>query len=344
MLKAVGIIAIVLHNYFHLLPGAARENEFAFSADRFPHFLALAADPLRVVQASFAYLGHYGVQLFIFLSGYGLALRYWDGSARRGFLRSRIGKIYPTFLLSLGLYFLLKLIQDGPAGLADFLGRRGDDLLFTALGVLTLIPGRDLPPVGPWWFLPFIMQLYCIWPGLAACARRFGRPGLVLLAAIGLVLVARGPGLFDVNLLMTPLGHLPELALGIAVARFGSLPGTAVAAVAAGLFIAGNPSRALWPLCPVAILIVMLWAYRRAAPALRRSRLLLWIGEISMPLFFVNGYLRGLFWTWGRTGVWYLQFAGGIATLAVSIAVAYGIWRLERGLMAPMRSIRPTAA
>jgi peptidoglycan/LPS O-acetylase OafA/YrhL len=344
ILKAVGIIAIVLHNYFHLLPDAAVQNEFGFVGGRFARALLLAADPRQFVQASFSYFGHYGVQLFIFLSGYGLALRYWKAADRRGFLRSRIAKLYPTFALVLGLYFLLKLIQDGPGGLADFLGREGDELLLTALGVLTLVPGYGLPPVGPWWFLPFIMQLYLIWPGLAALARRYGPTGLFVLSALAIGQIMWNQSPFRINLLMLPIGHLPELALGIAWARFGGRVTPTIGAIAAVVFLLGNLIGPLWPLSATAVLLLMLWVYGWTAPMLRRSRLLRLVGEISMPMFFLNGYLRGLFWGIGRTNVWYFQLAGGLATLVTTAAVAYGIWLLERRLMARTPPVRAQPA
>jgi peptidoglycan/LPS O-acetylase OafA/YrhL len=176
VLKGIGILAIVLHNYFHLLPSAATENEFNFNPERFRHFLAVAADPHQTIQALFAYFGHFGVQLFIFLSAYGLALKYWTVPSWHRFVWSRIRKIYPTWFLVLGVYLLLKLVQDGPAHLAAFLQRQGDELVLTTLGVITLLPGYRLPPVGPWWFLPFIMQFYCLWSVLTWFTRRFGGP------------------------------------------------------------------------------------------------------------------------------------------------------------------------
>lgn len=336
ILKAIGILAIVLHNYFHLLPGAATENEFDFDPQRVQYFLAVVPDPRQVIQAVFSYLGHFGVQIFIFLSAYGLAMKYWTVPSWRAFVGGRLRKIYPMWFLTLGLYLLLKLVQDGPTGLASFLGQQGDELVLTTLGVLTLIPGYGLPPVGPWWFLPFIVQFYCVWTLLAWFARRFGGMGLALLSVAGVVLtMSYGRTLgqyYPIALLTTPLGHLPELCLGIAAARFGLRIGPAVVLVAAVSFLVGNVTAWWWPLTHVSVLVLMLYAYQQTAPWLRRSNVLAWIGSISMPLFFVNGFLRGIFWPLGRTGVWYLQLAGGVGVLLLAGGVAYGLSFLERRL------------
>lgn len=41
-------------------------------------------------------------------------------------------------------------------------------------GISNILPGFGLPPVGPWWFIPFIMQFYAIWPMLRRLTNKFG--------------------------------------------------------------------------------------------------------------------------------------------------------------------------
>jgi peptidoglycan/LPS O-acetylase OafA/YrhL len=345
VLKAIGILTIVLHNFFHLLPAAATENEFDFDPRRFRYFLTLVQEPQHTIQALLAYFGHFGVQLFIFLSAYGLAAKHWTVPSWSGFVWSRVKKIYPMWFLVLGLYLLLKLVQDGPVGLGHFLQSQGDELVLTTLGVITLLPGYGLPPVGPWWFLPFIIQFYCIWSLLGWFARRFGGAGLVILSTVCLgITMAFGATVgsrYGGTLLTTPVGHMPELCLGIASARFGLRLGPATALAAAGFFLLGNLSMWFWPLTYISALVLLLFAYQRAPEWLRRARALEWIGGVSMALFFVNGYLRGLFWPVGRSGVWYLQLGGGLGAALVSLAVAYALTEVERRITAPRRVPRP---
>jgi len=348
VLKGIAIMAIVFHNFFHLLPRAATENEFDFDPRRFRYFLGVVDDPTNTVQALFSFLGHFGVQLFIFLSAYGLALKYWHTPSWSGFVWSRIRKIYPTWFLALGLYLLLKLVQDRPAGLWDFLQRQGDELVLTMLGVLTLLPGFGLPPVGPWWFLPFIVQFYVVWRLLASFTRRFGGAGLLILSTLSLgVTVAFAETLsrdYEISLLTTPVGHLPELALGIACARLGLRLGPVSAIAAAAFFVLGNLDAWFWPLTYISALVMLLYAYPWVSGTLRNSRVLVWIGEVSMPLFFVNGFLRGPFWAASSSGVWYVQLAAGLAFALASLGVAYMLWVVERRLVAPERPSKPLPA
>src|SRR4051812_43734901 len=71
ILKALAIMAIVFHNFFHVAV-KVHENEFDFDPARFSVFLQTVRHPSLSIQALFAFYGHYGVQIFIFLSAYGL--------------------------------------------------------------------------------------------------------------------------------------------------------------------------------------------------------------------------------------------------------------------------------
>jgi peptidoglycan/LPS O-acetylase OafA/YrhL len=339
VLKAVGIVAIVLHNFYHKLPGTPRENEFDFNPERFQHFLSSVAVPQQAFQSLLSAFGHLGVQLFIFLSAYGLAIKYWSIPESRSFVWSRIKKIYPTFFLALALWLALKLMETRVIGFPSFLHKTGDDLVLTVLGVISLVPGYDLPPVGPWWFLPFIVQFYCIWRGLAAFSRRFGLGGLAALslASVAILMLFEAPlnQRYAINLLETPLGHLPELCLGVAYARFGARVGPVAALVALGVFIAGNLSALLWPLTFVSALAIMLYGYSLTGGALRNRRSLEWVADVSMPVFFVNGFLRGPFLALAaRFDVWYVDLLLGFCVVLFSLAVGYVLLRVEGRLSA----------
>jgi peptidoglycan/LPS O-acetylase OafA/YrhL len=342
VLKAVGILAIVLHNFYHRLPATPRENEFDFDPDRFQQFLSSVTHPQLAIQSFFSAFGHFGVQLFIFLSAYGLALKYWSIPGWGGFVWSRIKKIYPTYFLALALWLAVNFVETGLAGFPEFLRRTGDSLVLTTLALIDLIPGYHLPPVGPWWFLPFI-----IWGLLAAFSRRFRLIGLIMLsaAALALLLAFQVPlsEKWAINLLETPLGHLPELCLGIASARFGVRIGPAAALLAAALFIGGNIEAWLWPFTFLSALVLLLYGYRLTAGVLRNRRTLEWIAEVSMPVFFVNGFLRAPFVQVARRfDRWYADLLLGPCVVLASLAVGYLLMRVEERLTRP-RS-RETAA
>ena len=321
-LKGIAIACIALHNFYHLL-GPVKENEFEFDPGRFTVFLQAMQDPRQEIQAFFSFFGHYGVQIFIFLSAYGLTLRYWDTPESWGsFMWSRVKKIYPTFLLAI-LACVLYLGMPNPL---EMIRQNFGKIALTALGIETLIPGLSLPSVGPWWFVPFIMQFYALWPGLKRLETRFGVYALIALpcASLALIylvndaLVAR----WSINLKETPIGHMPSICLGIFAARYGWLPGRAAGLTGAALMIAGSAYRALWPLSFGGALLLALWLYRIAAPWLKGRAALTYLGIISMPLFLVNGFVRGPFLEIAWRHTWGYQLTLGFCSLGLSILIA----------------------
>ena len=333
VLKGIAILAIVLHNYLHLLI-PVHENEFTHDPARLAAFLGAMRDPRLAVQAVFSYWGHYGVQIFMFLSAYGLATRYWDRPMGWGsFIWSRVKKIYPTFLLAVLMWALfiggvVSLL--GPVGSVK---RNATALLLTFLGVENLVSGFGLPPVGPWWFLPFIMQFYCVWPALRRFGARFGVRGLILLCCVSVAVVDIANPVLDrrwqINLFETPLGHVPELCLGIAAARYGMLSKRWAGVAGVILFAAAMAIEPLRPVRFVGVLLFALWLYMLARDHMRHYRPLLYLGGCSMALFFVNGFTRYPFlvlaielntWFWGLlVGFFSAGFAVILAQIVATI-------------------------
>ena len=139
-LKGIAILAIVLHNYFHLI-SAVKEDEFSFDPARFHSLLGTIREPTEAIQALFSYFGHYGVQIFIFISAYGLALKYWDTRhSRMAFVRQRMKKLYPMFLSAIYWWPLFLILLAGPSGAVEILRVRFGSLLLTLAGIENLLP------------------------------------------------------------------------------------------------------------------------------------------------------------------------------------------------------------
>lgn len=334
-LKGMAILAIVLHNYFHLL-SPAKEDEFTFDPARFHTLLATLRQPTEAIQALFSYFGHYGVQIFIFLSAYGLAVKYWDTQESRvTFLWRRVRRIYPTFLTALLCWPLFLMLRDGPNLAVQILHASGVSLLLTILGVQNLVPHFDLPPVGPWWFIPFIMQFYFLWPDLRRWFQRRGVPGMVALAAACLLLtyfcndflVAR----WDINLLETPIGHMPEFCLGVAAARYSFSPSRRAVVLAAGVFLLSNLDAHFWLLSFSSFLVLMLAGYACVRPMVRQSPKLAVLGTLSMPLFLVNGYVRPLFVQLVVLNhFWLFELALSVTATMTAVWLATYLYKLEK--------------
>lgn len=76
-LRGIAILGIMLHNYCHWLGFAVKENEYTFSAGNAVQFwYKLTSFDHDILIHFFSFLGHYGVPVFLFVSGYGLVMKY----------------------------------------------------------------------------------------------------------------------------------------------------------------------------------------------------------------------------------------------------------------------------
>jgi peptidoglycan/LPS O-acetylase OafA/YrhL len=320
ILKGLAITAIVLHNFFHFV-SPAQENEFTFDQARFRLFLESVHQPPLAIQAIFSFFGHFGVQIFIFLSAYGLAKSYWDGLPRwTTFMAGRIRKLFPKFGLIVLPWFITFTIS---VGLFPATKRVGLELVLMFAGLSPLLPGYGLPPVGPWWFIPFIIQCYAIWPFLRRLTLRFGWPGLAVLSIVCVAFArAADPMLahWSVNLFLTPVGNMPVLCFGIVAARYPFRIDAPIAFSACAILMLGLVYVAIWPATFIAALLLALWLYRKTRERLRRCPLLERIGHYSCFIFLLNGIVRNEIVPFARSPASQLIFAFVNALLSFAIA------------------------
>jgi peptidoglycan/LPS O-acetylase OafA/YrhL len=342
ILKGLAIIAITLHNFFHVL-GPAHQNEFTFRSTRFPIFLHTVVQPSHTIQAFFAFFGHFGVQVFIFLSAFGLAKRHWDDqSSWPAFMWGRIKKLYPVIGLVVLPWLIIWFFGAGPE---RFVKEAGIETLLMLLGVSTIL-GFELPNVGPWWFIPFIMQFYALWLPLRALTKKSGWVGLTVLALFCLGLIYfLNPLLFrwHINLLATPIGRMKGLCLGIAAARYPIRMPFYLALLALIVLILGSMYYWLWPLTFMAALIVSLWAYVVLRDYWRRVPLLERLGRYSMLIFLLNGVVRLAFLPFAISpGTQLLYGAISAVVSFVCAAFIHEVFVVRLGVAGPTR-ISPRA-
>jgi peptidoglycan/LPS O-acetylase OafA/YrhL len=322
LMKGIGILLIIGHNFQYRVDGLPGVNEFVFAPENAVAFVdALRASPVSTPRLVLAFLGHYGVQLFIFLSAYGLARSFQKRvPTYREFLRSRVVKIYPTFLLAILAWAIWKGFPSGV----------GTSVLLKLSLISNLVPGEQLKLVGPWWFLPFIVQFYLLFPLLFRVPTR----GLVAasLAAFAFTVGMNETLLPDGYLYATPIGHLPEFCLGIWWARTSPArvhPGFALLAVLA--FLAGNVWQGAWYLTHVSVLLLVLFAWPAVSRVLSRAQTaVLFIGTISFELFLVNGFTRDPFLTWAReAGTEGAAWGYGALSFASALGVSLLLYALR---------------
>lgn len=166
-LRGIAIIGIFLHNFCHWLHGSIKENEFDFVAEnsqKMWNYFTQGIDAFAPLQF-LSFFGHYGVPIFLFLSGFGLVMKYERPGAKSV-------KVLPF----LG-YYWLKLFR------LMFLGYVIPTVLFVLMGAtpqswdevvaqLALVanmcfypnPGAAMPSgCGPYWFFGLMLEVYVVY-------------------------------------------------------------------------------------------------------------------------------------------------------------------------------------
>lgn len=164
-----------------------------------------------------------GVQLFILVSGFGLAWSLVNAPAApldaRTVYRRRLARIYPEWLtihILLGIAGTLSLLNDAPSVF-------GKDFCLSIIGI-RFLPSTLYAFSPPWWFFGLLVQLYLVFPLLWFGVRRLNPLRLFLLASLtGFGVRAIGLLVFDVYLDAWSRGaifitQLPIFALGIVMA------------------------------------------------------------------------------------------------------------------------------
>ncbi len=300
-MKGIAMLMILFHNFCHLIKPWNGENEFSFSYESTLFFIDLIKkNPENIVQYLFSFMGHYGVQLFVFLSGYGL-FTVWQNREVKWlqFMKQRLIKLYPAYLVTVLVYLLILTIKTGGLPSWVLLRLAIADLLF----IQSFVPGEAFRLVGPWWFFPMIVQLYMVFPLVMAAYRRWGLQALYLIGALAWLITLIVNPLLDhdkYNLNYFFIGHLAVFCLGMVLAGKETFQiRYSVIILAFIILIAGNLFSYVWPLTMLAaalLLSVLTRTLQHALTGYRRQRL--WIkgiGAHSLFIFLVHGFLRDPF-------------------------------------------------
>ena len=326
-LRGIAIIGIFLHNYCHWLGMAVKENEYTFTIANCRRLLEVMAQPdcnLPVHLLSF--FGHYGVPVFLFLSAYGLVLKYERqgnvAASRRpepsapAFVRYHFLKLFKMMIVGFVAFTIVDSITPGHWHYSVA------SILAQLAMVNNLMPDPDhvIWP-GPYWFFGLMLQLYIVYRLLLY--RRGWRPAVALVVVCWLLQAFCDPEGETLNRLRyNCIGGVLPFVLGLLFARHGRelkrgawLAVTLVSALAVFFF---SFSYQLWfwvPLfvCSFSVGLVKL------LPQAACGRMA-WVGGISAALFVMHPTLRKVFIYISRQGDIY---TGLLLYVIASVAVAW---------------------
>lgn len=296
--KGIAILMIVIHNYLHLIPGFGLENEAGFNPNnvrRFWEFI-MPFHWHESLSAIAGYIGHYGVQVFIFFSAYGLSIQVQKEAKKQTYFQylwPRLKKLY--FLLFFGIAVFLAIHFFSFGQFYEIERTLKETLmLVTSVGNFrnsTLYNNFS----GPFWFFGLMVQLYLIFPLVYKLVKKINIYLIFSVFFIMISILYYVDRKYDFSIMGTVFGHLPEVLLGIYFAQKGlTKPNVLLFISCIFLFVASQFYGTLFPFSFLTITIILLYLVETLKPFINNffPKTLIYIGEISMILFVVNGPLR----------------------------------------------------
>lgn len=302
ILKGIGILLIILHNFLHWTePFNSKENEFYFKADNVSDFFSsIAGNPFEFVNIFLSYFGSYGVQIFIFLSGYGLYLSFKNRPMPWSrFVIGRAKKLWCLLVVALIIQLVTNVLTYITIDAKLILS-----FLYKFLFVHILIPGEGMSYNGPLWFVGCIMQLYILFPFIYKMMEKYGLKAFLIICVFSYSIIYLSVyGIFSPNnvfILQNFPGHLPEFCLGILLAQRREVEIKWIYfPLSVVVFFAGAFLKPLFPFAFIAFSFMVFCLYQMSAQRSDNNgflgRLFAYFGGISMLLFATHSNIRWTF-------------------------------------------------
>lgn len=334
-LRGIAILGIVLHNYCHWLGMAVKENEYTFTmskADGIAHAIMNPSWDLPVHLLSF--FGHYGVPVFLFLSAYGLTMKYEIGGAEDKawrFIKTHFIKLFSMMIVGFAAFTMLDRITPGPHHYQLL------DVVTQLLLVNNLMPDPDhvIWP-GPYWFFGLMMQLYVVYR-LFLYKRHWGITVAFILICTLLQALCSPEGDTLNRLRYNFIGGMLPFGLGLLYGRLAETkwedkmrwkPDTRhvkiICATFAVLFLLAlvyywSFDFQSWLWVPMAVCLLCVLVVK-ILPA-KANDLLAWVGGISSAMFVCHPITRKIFIPISRQGDTY---TGLLLYMAATIVLSLG--------------------
>lgn len=314
-IKGLCIILIVMHNVLHLLT-AACENEFFFKLENVTFFLGNFWDsPFSLL---FSFYGWLGVSFFIFISGYGLSVKYGHDNLfswkwiEQHYLKL-ILLLFPAFLT-----YLLLILYKNPSYI-DYWHIKY--FVMEQLLLLNIVHPNLIQP-GVYWYLGLAFQFYLwfLW------FRRLSNKSLVLIALCSCLLVVFVPENYVSYVRHNSIGWMPEFVFGMLFARYSHV-------------VIGKYYRCIiFLLCILFVILFSLSKYTFFLSGLcfigillmirnyiAKSRILLYLGGISASIYVVHPVIRQIWldYVLPLTASFPLLSACVILLVSIGISILY---------------------
>ncbi len=313
-LRGLAIIGIFLHNYCHWLGPVVKENEYTFSQHNVDWLTAVMASPDGLLPAHLvSFFGHYGVPVFLFLSAYGLELKYGRSlyAPAFRFVAYHWKKLFSMMIVGFVSFTIVDAMTPG----------RWHYTLTQVVAQLAMVnnllpdPDHNIWP-GPFWFFGLMLQLYVVYR-LLLYKRHWAWTVGAMVVCLG-VQLAFAPESEALNWYRYNfMGGMLPFGLGLLYARYGNriiltnlnTLSLLVSVVFCGFMVMWmSASYLLWSVVPLVVCVLCVYVVKLLSQAARRPvgawlmERLVWMGEISAALFVIHPVLRKVFIPISRHG------------------------------------------
>ena len=160
-MRGIAILAIVLHNYCHFIGRIVKENEYQFFSSNNDQLWNAITNPDELLPVHLlSYFGHYGVPVFLFLSGLGLVKKYEQGDkvATLPFVRYNYLKLLRMLIVGFSLFIIIDILTPGRFQFHWY------NVLAQLLMYINVLPEPDrIIWPGIYWFFGLMIELYIVY-------------------------------------------------------------------------------------------------------------------------------------------------------------------------------------
>ena len=171
-MRGIAILAIMLHNYCHFIGKIVQENEYQFFTSHNEGLWQVITHPDELLPVHLlSYFGHYGVPVFLFLSGFGLVMKYEVSPqpSQKGervqtlwrvgdFIRYHYLKLLRMLIVGFTLFIIVDMMTPGR------FQYHWDHVIAQLLMYINVLPEPDkIIWPGIYWFFGLMIELYIVY-------------------------------------------------------------------------------------------------------------------------------------------------------------------------------------
>ncbi len=350
-LRGIAILGIFLHNFCHWLNPVVKENEYQYFQHNVDWFAQCAARVNELFPAHvISFFGHYGVPVFLFLSAYGLEMKYGNGQGKApdgrrvvvsSFVRYHYLKLFKMMIVGFICFTVVDAMTAGSwhYNVAQIVGQ------LLMINNFYDQPDRNIWP-GPFWFFGLMLQLYVVYR-LLLYRRHWGwTVGLMAVCTVAqLFMDPEGENLnyWRYNF----MGGMLPFGLGLLFARYGNkvmlvnltFGSFLMSWVVCSFFIvSASGSFYTWAIVPALVCYASVYFIKTVSTLplpwlrVRIGYVLGWLGNVSAALFVIHPAIRKVFITVSRQGDIY---TGLLLYAIASLGAAWLVMKLMRHIPNP---------